>query len=63
MSASFRDPGAREAAWGRYYRKKGLAPSHKHPRCMSNLYRIANYLQRRAQHEAALIVSSSTVKF
>lgn len=63
MNASFRNPGAREAAWGRYYRKKGLAPIQKHPRCMSNCFRVANYLQRKARHEAGLLVSAEVVKF
>lgn len=61
--ATFRNPGAREAAWGKYYRKKGLALCRKHPRSMSNTYRIANYLQRRARHEAALVVTTQLVTF
>lgn len=63
MKATFRNPAAREAAWGRYYRRKGLAPIRKHPRCMPNVYRIANYLRRKAEHEAEKIVCSEIVKF
>lgn len=59
----FRDPAARDAAWGRYYRKRGLAPIRRTPVGMSNAYRIANYIQRRARHEAALVVTSALIKF
>ena len=59
----FRDPAARDAAWGRYYRKHGLSPIRRAPVAMPNVFRIANYYQRRARHEAAQLVTSTLIKF
>jgi hypothetical protein len=44
----FRDPAARDAAWGRYYRKRGLAPLMRKPQSRSNNQRLAVYAVRRA---------------
>lgn len=49
----FRDPAARDAAWGRYYARRGLAPLLRKPRSRSNNERLAVYAVRRAM--AALI--------
>lgn len=45
---TFRNPAARDAAWGRYYRKRGLAPVFHKPRSVSNPQRMAVYASRRA---------------
>lgn len=50
----FRDPAARDAAWGRYYRKRGLSAvekAGKHSRPIPNPVRRALYETRRALSE------------
>ena len=45
---TFRNPVARDAAWGRYYRKRGLAPCKRDTRPTPNPIRRAVYETRRA---------------
>lgn len=44
----FRDPAARDAAWGRFYARRGLAPLLHKPVSRSNPQRLATYAVRKA---------------
>lgn len=59
----FRDPVARDRAWANHYARSGLrVPVMTAAKSTPNEYRIANYLIRAASHNAALLVSESTVR-
>lgn len=48
MGTRFRDQARRDAAWGRYYRKRGLAPVERGITPQPNPIRRAIYEVRRA---------------
>lgn len=49
MNAVFRDPIARDRAWARYYRSRGLAPCTQSIRVPSTAQRLAAYAVRKAR--------------
>jgi hypothetical protein len=61
----FRDPGAREAAWGRYYARKGLtAPvvlAAENPPC--NVERIAAWREKHERLPAELKARGRRIEF
>lgn len=62
--ATFRDPVARDRAWARYYSQRGLrGVVDRRIRSIPNPFRFANYLLRRAKHDAAVSVCERTVQF
>lgn len=46
--ATFRDPVARDRAWGRYFAKRGLCPLTRDVRPVYNPLRLAAYQVKRA---------------
>lgn len=62
-AARFRDPVARDRAWASHYAKHGLrVPVMTAAKSTPNTYRIANYMIRAANHHAAQLVTSATVR-
>lgn len=58
----FRNPAARDAAWGRYYAKRGLRPLMTEPRSMPVEFRLADYTVRKALHDARTMMSRALVR-
>ena len=44
---TFRNPAARDAAWGRYFAKRGLQPTTRDTRTRPNPVRLAEYHRKR----------------
>lgn len=58
----FRNPVQRDIAWGRYYAKRGLRPLITEPRSQPVEFRLADYIVRKAMHEARSMLSRVTVR-
>ena len=52
-ASTFRDPAARDRAWGRYYARQGLAPTTRSIAPQTPAQRRAEYAWRRALADAA----------